>query len=149
MIKQIEWEAQDGDDKGKIFVITKMPAYQTEMFAFKLISAMGQSGINIGQYANQGTAYLVEAGVEALAMIRFDLARPLLDEMMECVKIKMSKITRPLVDDDIEEVMTRFRLRAEILKLHTSFFTADDQSISGSESQAENNSLTTRIPRKQ
>ena len=149
MLNSKEWTALDGRDKGKIFVLTEMPAYQTEMFAFKLLSAMGQSGIDISNHVDGGTAGLIQFAIGSLMKIRFDLVEPLLDEMMGCVKIKMPKMTRGLVEDDIEEVVTRFKLRAEIIKLHTDFFTADDQSTSESKSQAGGGSSPTRIPRKQ
>jgi len=52
-------------------------------------------------------------------------AKPLLDELMKCVKIipdpSNRNIVRSLVDSDIEEVSTRLKLRAEVFKLHVGF----------------------------
>jgi hypothetical protein len=53
------------------------------------------------------------------------VAKPLFDKMMDCIQINPSpKVTRALIDDDIQEVATLLRLRKEILTLHLSFFTA-------------------------
>jgi len=56
---------------------------------------------------------------------------------MGCITIKPDPrnpaITRPLLDDDIEEVKTLLELRMEVLKLHTDFF----DSVSPSTSEPE------------
>ena len=49
---------------------------------------------------------------------------PLLDEMMTCVAVwdaHHKDYRTDLLDDDIEEIATRFLLRAEVVELHTGF----------------------------
>ena len=57
--------------------------------------------------------------------LNFDEMEPLLDQMMECVTIipdpKVQAITRPLIEDDIEDVATRVMLRTEVFQLHVDF----------------------------
>lgn len=54
--------------------------------------------------------------------------------MFECITIipdpSKPNVTRALIEDDIEEVATRLKLRIEIFKLHVDFFTAVSPSIS-------------------
>jgi hypothetical protein len=74
--------------------------------------------------AQAGLAGIAALGVNALSKLSFDAAKPLLDEMFDCVQIQPSpKVVRALVDDDIEDVSTRLVLRREIFKLHIDFFT--------------------------
>jgi hypothetical protein len=47
--------------------------------------------------------------------------------MMTCIRFKPNATEigiRPLIDDDIEEVATRLRLRDEVIDLHMGFFSA-------------------------
>ena len=53
--------------------------------------------------------------------LHYDEVRPLLAQMMDCVRIKEEMATRELTPDDIEEVGTRLFLRGEVFKLHTGF----------------------------
>jgi hypothetical protein len=64
-------------------------------------------------------------GWKAFGGLPWDLAEPLLDEMMTCVKampdLNRPGVTRPLVDTDIEEIGTRIKMRMAIFKLHVDF----------------------------
>lgn len=148
--KIVEFSATKGRDAGKTFILNEMSAEQAEWFAIKCFLAVGSSGTEVpDEYQSQGVAGLLAYGVQALFKIRKEDAKPLLDEMMDCVLIKMSeKVKRPLVSDDIEEVSTRFEIRKELLSLHTGFFSNDDQSTSESAAQAGNHSSATLIPRR-
>ena len=150
MRKSAEFHATKDRDAGKVFVLEEMPADQAEWWAIKCFLAVGNSGIDVpDEYASQGASGLMAYGIQALFKIRPSDAKPLLDEMMECVKIKSSSgIVRGLVSNDIDEVVTRFELRKAVIDLHTGFFSKDDQSTSDSGSQAESNSSAMRIPRK-
>jgi hypothetical protein len=54
-----------------------------------------------------------------------------MDELMECVQIlpnpERPEIVRQLIDEDIEEVLTIFKLQKEVLMLHLGFFTTESQ----------------------
>ena len=116
----------DNRDKGKTFVLTEMPAAQAEKWALRIISAMARAGVELPEDV-QGMAGIAAIGLHALSNINFYDVEPLLDEMWQCVQImpdtRHPSIVRPLVDNDIEEVQTRLRLRKDVLELHLSFST--------------------------
>jgi hypothetical protein len=53
------------------------------------------------------------------------VAEPLLDELLTCVEFMPDparpEVVRSLIDDDIEEVATIFKLQKEVLALHVDF----------------------------
>ena len=128
-----------GRDQGKVFRITEMPASQAERWAMRAFMAMGAAGVEVPESVQQngvaGLAGMTHKLLEGVTAIPFELAEPLLDEMMDCVQAMPNpddkSITRRLVESDIEEVSTRFRLRLQILKLHSDFSGAGDTSTSG------------------
>lgn len=128
MRKTIEVIIQDDNrDKGKRFKITEMSAHGAEEWAIRAIFAMMNAGIDIPDDAeSSGFAGIASMGLQALGKVPFEQAKPLLDSMMECVQIMPnpndSTIIRNLIDDDIEEISTRIRLRKAIWDLHTDFF---------------------------
>ena len=117
-----------GRDFGKVFVITELDAYASEEWAGRALFAMINAGAEIpDNIASAGMAGLASLGVKALTKVPFDAAKPLLDEMLTCVQIQPSpKVTRSLVDGDIEEVKTLLTLRKEVFNLHLSFFTQEN-----------------------
>ncbi|TAL90903.1 MAG: hypothetical protein EPN62_00775 [Candidimonas sp.] len=122
----------EGRDKGKVFVLTEMGAYQSEEWAGKAIFAMMNAGVEIpDNIADAGLAGLSAIGIKALTKVSFEAAKPLMDEMLGCVQIQPSpNVTRALISDDIEEVATLIRLRKEVLSLHLDFFTVAGASTS-------------------
>lgn len=136
--KVITYTATDGRDSGKVFQITEMPSSKAEKWAIRALMALGRGGFDLPEDVN-------ELGWKALAAIGFGaLLRggsfydldPLLDEMMECIKIIPSpsnpEVVRNLVEDDAEEITTRFKLRKEVFNLHADFLRAVAPSISES-----------------
>jgi hypothetical protein len=125
---------RDGRDKGKTFQITELSAYESEEWAARALFALMNAGVEIpADIASAGLAGIVSLGVSALTKLSFEQAKPLMDKMMECVQYQPSpKITRPLIEDDIEEVATLVQLREAVLKLHTDFFTNAAPLTSGS-----------------
>lgn len=118
--------AADGRDKGKRFLLTEMSATQAEKFAAKVLFAAGQSGAQIpDDVVAAGFAGLASIGLRAFAGIPFHIAEGLMDEMMACVQMMPDpahpQVTRPLIEDDIEEIGTRVKLREELVTLHTGF----------------------------
>ena len=122
--KSITWTATDGRDAGKKFELTEMSATDAEWWAIRLFLAMGRGGIETPpELAAQGMLGLVSIALTALVRINPVDAKPLLDDMMACVKINPSaNITRDLIEDDIDEVLTRFKLKKAVFDLHTDFF---------------------------
>ena len=124
----------EGRDKGKVFVLTELPAYEAEDWAGRALFALMNAGVDIpDNIAEAGLAGVAALGIKALTKLPYDSAKPLLDSMMKCVQIQPSPtVTRALVADDIEEVATLLTLRKQILGLHMDFSMAVAQSTSGS-----------------
>ena len=117
----------EGRDKGKLFVLTEMPAAKAEGLALKIILLLTKSGINIPQNLEDlGVAGLASYGLELLSYIKYDDLEPIIDEVWKCVQIQGSNgVTRKLIEDDesgdIEEISTRFFLKKEVISLHLNF----------------------------
>lgn len=121
--KTIEILIEDeGRDKGKRFIIREMPASQAEKWAARAFLALTKSGIEVpDDVISRGMVGIVTLWIQAFSGVPWETAEPLLDEMFRCVQIRMPQVIRDLVEDDIEEVATRVRLRKEVLKLHVDF----------------------------
>lgn len=116
-----------GRDHGKQFLITELSAAAAEEWAIRAFLAMASSGVDIpDEVSAMGFAGVASAAFDSLGKIPYEKAKPLLDEMMGCVQIipdpGRPNVVRALIDDDIEEIATRFNLRREVLALHTDFF---------------------------
>ncbi len=126
----------EGRDQGKKFVLTEMAAAQAERWALRALSALVASGVEIpDDVAKGGLAAVARMGIQAFGGIAWERAEPLLAEMFDCVQIQPGDnpaIVRKLVDDDIEEITTRFKLRMELFGLHMDFLKAVAQSIPAS-----------------
>ena len=116
----------EGRDKGKTFLLTEMSASQAEKWAARALLALLKSGVHVpDEVASTGIAGLATIAIQAFGGISWELAEPLLDEMMNCVQIKPDprnpNVIRALIEDDVEEVTTRLLLRKELLELHLGF----------------------------
>lgn len=128
----------EGRDQGKTFVLTEMSASAAEKWAARALLVLSRSGMDIPENIQEaGLAGIAVLGLRALGRITYAEAEPLLDEMFRCIQIMPDRarpeIVRAPVEEDIEEVATRLKLRAEVLELHTGFSLAAAQSklISG------------------
>ena len=124
----------EGRDKGKVYLLTEMPATQAEKWAVRAFLALAKSGIDVPENAaGAGFAGLAVVGFRALTGVSFHEAEPLMDEMMDCVKIVRDP-ANPLLaypiqmEEDIEEVATLWKLRESLFELHTGFSLADARS---------------------
>jgi hypothetical protein len=137
-------------DGGKVFVITEMSALQAERWANRAILAVGNSGAKIDHVKGAGIAGIAVLGFKALFGISEGPALELADELMTCVRIKVAAMPqgRPLTDDDIEEVATRWLLKEKVFELHTGFSWAEIKLALISAAQAASaNTLPTSPPR--
>jgi hypothetical protein len=119
----------EGRDRGKVFSLHEMSATQAEDWAVRVFLALAKGGIEIPDtVAGRGLAGVAAMGFGALKGMAYLDAKPLLDEMMTCIKIIPEpgnpSYERALVENDIEEVATRVSLRIELYKLHTDFLVA-------------------------
>lgn len=130
--KELFYTETAGRDAGKVFYIREMSAAQAEWWAIRAGMAMARSGVDLpDNFADMGIAAMAGTGLKMVSQIPPAEAKPLLDELMECVQCvpdaSNQNIKRRLIDDDIEEIATRLKLRAEVFKLHVDFFQAAAQ----------------------
>ena len=126
---------KSGRDFGKSFLITEMPCEQAENWAMRVFFAAAKSGVDLPDNIQEmGMAGFLITSLKAVFAIDWTVAKPLLDEMMGCVKVwsKLVPQGRELTAEDIEEVSTRLFLRKEVIELHLGFsfaeLTSDSQS---------------------
>lgn len=119
---------EQGRDHGKVFQITEMPASKAEAWAlraFLALAAGNQDIPELDRIRTLGMAGIAILGFKALSGLDYDKAKPLFDEMFDCVRIvpdpSKPEVVRKLVEDDIEDVATRMKLRMEVFSLHTGF----------------------------
>ncbi len=119
----------EGRDKGKVFVLTEMAADDAESWAMRALLALMSANAEMPEgFERMGMAGMAEVGLKALSGLKWEVAKPLLDEMLTCVQFMPDpakpQIVRKLFKGDVEEVMTLIKLRAEVWKLHTDFLKA-------------------------
>ena len=134
MRKEVRYTVQtEGRDFGKTYLITEFSAEKGERFAAKIFFAIMNAGVQLPKGLDKmGMEALAVAGfdliVGALSRISFEVAEPILSEMMEGIQrvpdISRPELTRNLLPDDIEEISTRLALRREVWSINTSFLPA-------------------------
>lgn len=118
--------ADEGRDKGKVFVITEMPSSHGERWAIRAMLGMAKGGVEVPEnFMDLGWAGLAQLGLTLIASMPPETALPLLEEMMLCVAIMPNpsnpSVVRALVEDDIEEIKTRVKLKKAAFDLHANF----------------------------
>lgn len=117
----------EGRDKGKIYRLKEMSASQAEAWGTRLLLALSRAGVEVPEgFFSMGLAGVAAMGLRAMGGLSWEVAKPLLDEMMGCVEIQPGPdqpmvVRKIMTEDDIEEVATRLLLRDEVLKLHVNF----------------------------
>jgi len=136
-MKSIEWSPVSGEDAGKRFVITRMPAFAADKWARHTVKALIKSGAKIPDTA-------MEAGILGLSGVAMQMFGFMDDEdcdkafqaMLDCVKIQRAAPNggvlppSPLLEIDITDPQTLVDLRSEAFKLHVGFFKAAASQIS-------------------
>ena len=116
----------EGRDQGRQYLLTEMPAMQAQKWALRAFLALAKSGVEIPDtIAAQGLAGMTQISLGALRGLNPELAEPLLDSLMQCVAFQARATVRPLVEDDIEEVLTLLQLQAKVFALHVGFSTSE------------------------
>lgn len=119
----------DGRDRGKVFVLTELPASKAEAWAYRALLALIAGGVEVPEgFEKMGMAGMAEIGIRALSSLKWEVAEPLLAEMWDCVRFMPDptkpQLIRNLIEEDIEEITTRVKLRAEVWALHADFLKA-------------------------
>ena len=130
-----------GRDEGKTFLLTEMSARQGEEWAMKVLLALMASNVNLPEgFENLGMAALAQMGLKALTGLKWEVLEPLLAEMFENIEIipdaAKTHVHRSLIEDDIEEILTRVKLRAEVWNLNMGFLAAVAPSLLGKRATA-------------
>jgi hypothetical protein len=113
-------ELKDGKTQRK-FTIRKMGAYQAESWIIRASLACGRGGDITKLFSGDKTAI-----VETLLHVRYEDAKPLLDELLGCVYLVNGEELTQLNEKTaavIESPMTLMRLRIESVKENFGFFT--------------------------
>ncbi len=123
-------------DKGKQFLVTEMSAADGERWAKDALHALAQSGVDLPEdYSKLTVAGVASIGFKMLASVPGDVMNDITDRLMNCVEYipdpdqpdikRGGKPPRPqMLEDDIEEVMTRLKLKGVVFKLLTGFLKA-------------------------
>ena len=142
-LKQKTIKLDNGDDKGKTFLLTEMPLLEADRWAWKLGHGMLKGGIDASGIdlnamdlkTSGGILEFAKVGVAALGNIEQDTLFDLLDELTtKCIKIiPASGVPRNLVfgdgeftENDISSAKTLNYLRMEAVKLHINFLAQGD-----------------------
>ena len=128
-----DFPGTENRDKDKVFKIVEMPADQAERWAIRALLAVTRANPDLSDLKDiesLGWQGIAKLGLKFIAGLDFEVAAPLLDEMMTCVRIvrdpRYPEVAQELkLAGDIEEPTTRAWLRSEVLRLHTGFSPAD------------------------
>jgi hypothetical protein len=122
-LKELDVSINEGRDSGKTFHLKEWPATRVEDWVLRAVFGLGRAGVEIPpeilQLGAGPTAYAIAS--QAIKMPS-RLGVKLADELMSCVTIAEPKVTRSLVERDIEDFSTRLWLKGQVLKLMFGFF---------------------------
>ena len=130
--KKVVMTKKNRDEK-KTFLIVEASSMEAEAWALRMMEAIGKSGAEIPEIVlSSGMAGLLALGARAVLGAPYSITGPLWEEMFEkCVHFipdpSRPDIVRgrygigPMVENDVQEVVTRLHLRMEVLDLHLGF----------------------------
>ncbi|TCJ96143.1 hypothetical protein EV694_1695 [Volucribacter psittacicida] len=122
-LKEKKVTIQKGRDAGVNFLITEMPVAKADKWAMKVLIALSNAGIKVPN-AQVGMLGISAVLLSALQNIDEEKAIPLLDELLDCVKIIPEGGVPRQLDltlNDVQDFTTLWYLRKEALMLHIDF----------------------------
>ena len=133
MRKELDYQADYGRDAGKMFRITEMAALEIDRWCLRAFFTLLNTGVEIPEdVTSMGLAGLLSLGLNAFSKVPYEAALPLWDELLCHVKYmpatKQPNITRPLIEEDVEEVATLWKLRKAVFDLHIAFLKKESPS---------------------
>ncbi len=140
--------AAEGEDQGKVFKITRMPAMQAAKWAARAFLALARGGIEIPEdIARSGLMGIAMFTFRVFGSMRWEDAEPLLDELFACVQA-VPDPARPLMvtkvfESSIQEPATVMQLHKEVFALHVDFSKLVAASTSALAASKATDSLTT------
>lgn len=132
MLKSKLITIDSGRDKDKTYVITEMPAAKIDNWAMRALIAVAGSAVSADAMLDaasrineqDGLIGMINMTFDALGSINPNISIPLLDELLQCVEIRLEGgKCRPLDPtlNDIQDFRTYWRLRKEVFALHMDF----------------------------
>ena len=127
MRKEVEITIEEGRDKGKTFKITEMSATQADRWTLKVLCLFGKGGILLEELAKMDFNTIIKI----MGDVSYDMAEPLLDELLECASFKKDGVYVPMkgsmIESVVEDFRTLYRLRLEALQLVLGFLEQGDE----------------------
>lgn len=127
MRKEVEITIEEGRDKGKTFKITEMSATQADRWTLKVLCLFGKGGIALEELAKMDFNTIIKI----MGDVSYDMAEPLLDELLECASFKKDGVYVPMkgsmIESVVEDFRTLYRLRLEALQLVLGFLEQGDE----------------------
>ena len=78
----------EGRDQGKMFFLTELSASQAEAWATRALFVMMNCGVEVpDDLLSAGLAGIAAIGIKSLSKVPYELAKPLFDEMMDCIAV--------------------------------------------------------------
>jgi len=112
-------------DKGRSYLLKEMPATQGEWWAFRAFIALARGGVELpDDVKSMGMAAVARLTLGQVGKMSPEDARPLMEELYQQVQVitdPKSGYARALIEDDIDEIATHFKLKWELIRLHAGF----------------------------
>lgn len=122
--KVVTIDDEKGRDHGKTFLVTEMPSDAAEWWAIRALQGILGANPNFDiDIFSAPLAKLAGFAFVGLAKIPAEQLKPLMDEMKGCMSVLLpdGKTTRPLLANDVEDLMTWVELRKEVFEVLTGF----------------------------
>lgn len=128
-IKEVEVTIDKGEDRGKTFVVSSMPAFTADKWARHLVKALTRAGVAMPDDAMKAGI----AGLAGMAQTMFGYlddadADKAFDALLACVKLRPDpqnpNVKRPVVESDFDDPETLSLVRTEAFKLNVGFLKA-------------------------
>ncbi|GAN61545.1 hypothetical protein ACI01nite_26740 [Acetobacter cibinongensis] len=137
MIREIDYTVTtEGPDKGKEFVISRMPAFQAERWGRSFLhgatvdTPLEARAVYAGAIAEVARSVI---GLNVLRSMPPAFSDPLEKDLRDCIKIKPDperpSITRSIIDSDFEDIGTFIDLQQKAFEFNTGFFQAVSRSL--------------------
>lgn len=137
MIREMDYTiTTEGPDKGKVFVISRMPAFQAERWGRSFLygatagTPLEARAVYAGAIAEVARSAV---GLNVLRSMDPVFSDPLEKELRDCIKIKPDperpSITRFIIDGDFEDISTFIELQQKAFEFNTGFFQAVSRSL--------------------
>lgn len=135
-MKTMHYIPTEGADKGKVFVITRMSAFQADQWARRLIKAIARTGKEVSEdHINMGILGLTGITLSIYGRLEDDITERSLNELLSCVKIirdpRLSNMPpMEIMEEDFEDPKTLQKIYEEAFKLNVDFLKAAASLIS-------------------